>query len=89
MRKLLVVLVGVCVYAGELILVIILLAAISSFFPEDVSSYIPESSNYVLIAIIYLIRLIALGVAIVFLRKEIIHAKKDLANAKGFWFLNR
>ena len=88
MKKALVIIIGTLVYIGEIMLVVILLSAISSFFPEEVTPFIPESSNYFLIVLIYLVRLLALVAAVALLRREILHAKRDLANVKDYWFIN-
>ena len=88
MKKALVIIIGTLVYIGEIMLVVILLSAISSFFPEEVTQFIPESSNYFLIVLIYLVRLLALVAAVALLRREILHAKRDLANVKDYWFIN-
>jgi hypothetical protein len=89
MKKITIVVVGTGIYLGELILILILLSSISSFFPESVIPFIPDSSDYLLISIVYLMRIIALAIAILLLRREIIRARKDWANPGDFWFLRK
>jgi uncharacterized membrane protein len=89
MRRITIIIVGVVIYVGEIILIMILLSSISSFFPESVVPFLPDSSNYFLVAILYLIRLIALLIAILLLRREVRHARKDWANPKGFWYFKK
>jgi len=45
MRKFLVVVCGVFIYAGEVLLVIILLSAVNNFFDKGVTTFPPASSN--------------------------------------------
>jgi len=89
MRKITIVIVGVGIFVGEIILIMILLSSISSFFPESVVPFIPDSNNYFLIAVLYVIRLIALVIAILLLGREINRARKDWANPKDFWYLKK
>jgi hypothetical protein len=81
--------VGVVIYVGEIILIMILLSSIGSFFPQSVVPFLPDSSNYLLIAILYVIRLIALVIAILLLRREILRAIKDWQNPKAFWYFKK
>ena len=88
MRKFSVILVGTIIFVGEIILLLVLLSAIGSFFPEDVVTFPPTSSDYVIISILFLIRLIAVAIAVLLLRREILRARSDWANPRDFWFLN-
>ena len=87
MRKFLIIVLGIGIYLGEVLLIIILLSAVNSFFDDAVTTFPPTSSDYLQIAIIFVIRAIALAVAILLLRRDIMLAKKDWANPQDFWFL--
>jgi len=89
MRKFSIIVCGTVIYIGEVILLLVLLSAVNSFFPASVISFPPTSSNYIPISIIFIIRAIALVVAIGLLRREIICAKRDWANPEDLWFLSR
>jgi len=67
----------------------ILLSSISSFFPESVVPFIPDSNNYFLITVLYIIRFIALVVAALLFIREINRARKDWANPKDFWYFKK
>lgn len=87
MQKFKIVACGVLIFVGELILILILLSAITSFFPRDVKPFIPDSSNYAGIIILYVIRLFFLWVAVMLLMREIRQVRKDWADPANFWFL--
>ena len=89
MRKSSIIVCGIIIYIGEIILLLVLLSAVGSFFPKAVVSFPPTSSDYALISVIFIIRAIAIAVAIGLLRREIIHAKRDWANPEDIWFLKR
>ena len=89
MRKSSIIVCSVIIYIGEIILLLVLLSAVGSFFPGPVISFPPTSSNYALITVIFIIRAIAVAVAIGLLRREIINIKRDWANPEDIWFLKR
>lgn len=87
MQKFKIVTCGVLIFVGEIILILILLSAVTSFFSNDVKPFIPDSSNYAGIAILYIIRLFFLWVAVMLLLREIRLARKYWADPDNFWFL--
>jgi hypothetical protein len=87
MQKQKIVVCGFFIFVGEVILILILLSAVTSFFPNDVKPFIPDSNNYAAIAVLYVIRLFFLLVAIRLLLREIKEARKDWANPGNFWFV--
>jgi hypothetical protein len=89
MQKLKIIVCNIFIYAGEIILILLLLSAVNNFFPREVRPFIPESSDYLLIVILYIIRLIFLAVAVVLLIREIRITKKDWANPQDFWFVRK
>ena len=89
MQKLKIVVCNAFIYAGEVILILLLLSGVNNFFPREVRPFIPESSDYLLIAILYLIRLAFLAVAIILLMREIRMTKRDWANPRDFWFVRK
>jgi hypothetical protein len=89
MQKLKVIACSTFIYAGEIVLILLLLSGVNNFFPRDVRPFIPDSSDYLMIAILYGIRLIFLTVAVVLLIREIRLTRKDWANPKDFWFVRK
>ena len=89
MQKLKIVVCSAFIYAGEIILIFLLLSAVNNFFPREVRPFIPDSSDYLLIVILYAIRLVFLAVAVVLLIREIRMVRKDWANPRDFWFVRK
>jgi uncharacterized membrane-anchored protein len=81
MRKSIIVICSAIIFVGEVLLLIIFLSAIRSF--------LSPSENIVSTIIFYLLIAVAAGVAIMFLRREIILAKRDWLNPQDFWFLRK
>ena len=86
MKKFLVAVCGVFIYAGEVLLIIIFLSAVNNFFDKGVTTFPPTSTNYLQIAFYYIILAIALAAAIFMLRREIMLGRKDWAKPEDFWF---
>lgn len=89
MQKLGIIVCNTIIYAGEVILIFLLLSAVNNFFPREIRPFIPDSSDYLLIVILYIIRLLFLAVAIFLLIREIRITRKDWANPKDFWFVRK
>jgi hypothetical protein len=89
MQKFKIIACGTIIFVGEVILILLMLSAVNNFFPREVRPFIPESSDYLLIVILYAIRLIFLTVAVILLIREIRMTRKDWKNPGDFWFVKR
>lgn len=89
MQKLKIIVCNAFIYAGEVILILLLLSAVNNFFPRDVRPFIPDSSDYLSIVILYIIRLIFLAVAVFLLVREIRMTRSDWKNPGDFWFVRK
>jgi hypothetical protein len=89
MQRLKIIVCSTFIYAGEIVLIFLMLSAVNNFFPREVRPFIPDSSDYLLIVILYAIRLVFLAVAVVLLIREIRMMRKDWANPGNFWFVRK